>query len=63
MGTLSANQQKAGELYLFEEVNYKACIYREFAFLGDTSKIQTFYRNPFSTLVEEDSSESEQEKR
>jgi hypothetical protein len=46
-------------------VNYKACIYREYSFLGDTSKIRSFYRNLFNHLDEEGSEEeaSESERR
>jgi hypothetical protein len=48
IGTLSSSAQKAAELYLVEEINYKSCIYREYSFLGDDSKIKSFYKTLFS---------------
>lgn len=45
VGTGSPGSEGAAEIYFYEENNYKACIYREYANLGWPEKLRSLYSN------------------
>lgn len=47
VGTLSQYSQRAQEMFLFEEDNYKTVLLRELSFIGERYPLKKFYENIF----------------
>jgi hypothetical protein len=52
VGTLSQYSQRAQEIFLFEEDNYKTILLRELSFIGERYPLRKFYENVFKVEFE-----------